>query len=1014
MLLFDFLSKTWDSKYQCSTTIAGRAGQTSARKQVPAAFHIKRAHRLSTIMKDLPTARAVISEKDFPQELLAKIDEKWSAFLTSCGQAGLGAPDDADLVAAAKRVFGFSDFVARQCIRHPETLHGLLKTGDLLKAYDDEGFTKRLEAQPLTEESPRDLSRVLREVRSREMTRIAFRDLAGWAELSETINDLSAFADACIEFALSRLYLWLCREHGTPEGKTGNPQSLVVIGLGKLGGRELNFSSDIDLMFAYSEPGLTRGAEPSISNAEFFSALCRRLIEVLGKPLPEGIVFRVDTRLRPLGDAGPIVMSFDEMESYYQLQGREWERYALIKARIVAGDKAAGEALIHRLQPFVYRRYLDYGSFESLRGMKRKIEREVVRKGMAENIKMGPGGIREIEFFGQVFQLIRGGINPDYQERGIQRVLSLLVRDRCIPDPVGLGLAQAYVFLRNVENRLQMADDLQTHTLPKDPLDRSGLALSMGFKDWERFAEALQDHMRRVHSHFDELLAGDGSNGKENDRKGWSQAVWQDLSNAQKNLQLLEAAGFAHPAEVLAVLKDFLEVRRSADTGEEARKRIDRLVPKILEASVSSGSPTEVLKRVLEIVKSTHRRSCYLALLMENSGALAHLIKFADASPWIISYLSRHPLLLDELLDPRDLYSPLNKEELKKDLSERLKRIPPSNLEARMDSLRVFKQVHLFKIVAADVGGVLPLMKVSDRLTYLAETILDQTLELSWDQLVERYGKPLGLSPGEKGFAVIAYGKLGGIELGYGSDLDLVFLYAGENRLTAGGRMPPIDNAQFYMRLGQRIIHFLTMMTQTGKLYETDMRLRPSGNAGILVSPVDGFEEYQMDKAWTWEHQAIIKARPVSGDASVGDRFLRIRERVLSLARNEATLKEEVVGMRKRMRREQGRAGSGGFDLKQDSGGIIDIEFLVQFLILKNANQNPALTRWTDVVRQLHTLALSGIIDDWTAHTLKQAYLVFRYYTHRLALQEKPAVLPANRFAGLRERVKQIWNFYLA
>jgi len=444
---------------------------------------------------------------------------------------------------------------------------------------------------------------------------------------------LSAFADACIQFSLSTLYEWLGREYGTPAGKDGKPQSLVVIGLGKLGGRELNFSSDIDVMFAYSEPGHTQGGETSVSNAEFFSLLCRRLIEVLGKPLPEGIVFRVDTRLRPLGDAGPIVMSFDEMESYYQLQGREWERYALIKARIVAGDKASGAALLNRLRPFVFRRYLDYGSFESLREMKRKIETDYIRKGLAGNIKLGPGGIREIEFFGQVFQLIRGGINPDYQERGIQKILSLLAEDRCVSMEAGLALDQAYVFLRDVENRLQMLDDLQTHTLPKDPLIRSGLALAMGFKDWEGFAGVLNDHMRRVRFHFNALLAGDGSNGAENDRKGWSHAIWQHLSNAQQNFKLLGEAGFAQPPKVLVVLKGFLEVSRSADTSAEARKRIDRLVPKILEASAATGDPVEVLKRILEIVKSIRRRSCYLALLMENSDALAHLVKFADASP---------------------------------------------------------------------------------------------------------------------------------------------------------------------------------------------------------------------------------------------------------------------------------------------------------------------------------------------------------------------------------------------
>jgi glutamate-ammonia-ligase adenylyltransferase len=433
----------------------------------------------------------------------------------------------------------------------------------------------------------------------------------------------------------------------------------------------------------------------------------------------------------------------------------------------------------------------------------------------------------------------------------------------------------------------------------------------------------------------------------------------------------------------------------------------------ILREAIKSKEPLKVLKRIYSLVNSFRRRSCYAALLLENPDALTHVVKLAEASPWVVSFLSQHPLLLDELLDIRALYAPLTKAALEEELRQRMHRIKENDLESEMDCLRVFKQINTFRVAAADVGGVLPLMKVSDRLTYLAETVVDQALEMSWDHLVERYGIPSGVQKGRKGFAIIAYGKLGGIELGYGSDLDLVFLHAGSTGNTEGGRMGVLDNAQFYSRLGQRIIHFLTTMTQTGKLYDIDMRLRPSGNSGILVSRVDVFEDYLTQKAWTWEHQALIKARPVSGDLAVGEEFLSIRKKILCIQRKKAVLKEEVVGMRERMKKEHAAHSPGFFDLKQDPGGVIDIEFIVQYLILRHARKFPELANWTDVVRQLNTLALMGIIDDLTAHILKQAYLVFRYCIHRLTLEEKPALLSGERFRELKGRVRRIWEIRL-
>ena len=893
-------------------------------------------------------------------------------------------------------------------------LFELIDSGDFSRPYDAGEYATRISKECRAADDIETLSLVLRRIRTREMIRIAFRDIAGHAALPETMNDLSSLADACLDGALSSIYHQMLQELGTPTGKNGQAQHLVVIGFGKLGGRELNFSSDIDLMFAFPEIGNTQGSDTSVSNQEFFAKLCHRLIDVIGKNLTEGFVFRVDARLRPYGDSGPIAMSFDAMESYYQEQGREWERYALIKARVVAGDKKSGRVLLDHLKPFVYRRYLDFGTFESLREMKRKIEREVTRKGMKENIKLGPGGIREVEFFGQIFQLIRGGVHIDYQQRAILVILRTLADENNIPMSVKDELTDAYVFLRYVENRLQMDEDRQTHSLPDDSTDRCRLAFSMGFKDWRSFSESLEAHMGKVHHHFRALLARDDSEVEIDDQSERIHAVWNNLSNIDANLELLGQIGLKSPEEALGVLQNFLEIIKSGHVSLQGKKRIDQLVPHIMKESAVSENPVLVMKRILELIKAVCSRSCYISLLIENTDALIHLVRLAEASPWIISFLSRHPMLLDELLDARTLYEPIEKADLKKEIKLRFDRLPVSDLESQMDDLRIFKQINTLRICAADVAGLLPLMKVSDRLTWLAEAILDWVMEMAWSHMAEKYGLPSGLKDGDrKGFGIIAYGKLGGYELGYASDLDLVFLHTGEKGYTTGGLSQSIDNAQFYLRLGQRIIHLMTAMTRTGKLYEMDMRLRPSGSSGILVTHINGFEDYQKNRAWNWEHQALIKARAISGDERVRDRFEKIRKEILSMKREGLKLKADICGMRSRMREQRGTAPAGYFDIKNDPGGIVDIEFLVQFLIMQNASQFPSLLGRTDIVRQLNNLALAGIFDDKTAYILKQAYLVFRFYIHRLTLQERPTVLLQDQFTDMRDHVKLLWKRYL-
>ncbi|MFW6297737.1 MAG: bifunctional [glutamate--ammonia ligase]-adenylyl-L-tyrosine phosphorylase/[glutamate--ammonia-ligase] adenylyltransferase [Desulfosalsimonas sp.] len=939
-------------------------------------------------------------------------NNKAEGFFAAAKAAGVDIPDSlAD--AEISTVFKFSDYAARQCIRDPSLLCDLVQSGDLDRLYARGEYNRRVKAVSAPAADETEFSTGLRRLRHREMVRIAWRDLTGRADLFETMAELSVFADACISGALEFLYPQLCSRFGRPADSAGTPQQLVIFAMGKLGGRELNFSSDIDLMFAYPEAGETIGGEKSISNEEFFTRLARRLIDVIGKSTAEGFVFRVDTRLRPYGDSGPLVMSFDAMENYYQAYGREWERYALVKARIVAGDIERGRDFLNRLKPFIYRRYLDYGTFESIRDMKQKIVREVARKGLHNNIKHGYGGIREIEFFGQVFQLIRGGIDPAYQQRSILKILRIMCRDRCITRSVYEELTSAYVLLRNTENRLQMHDDMQTHTLPEDPEAAGRLAESMGFESTALFFEKLGHHMSMVHFHFNELLSPEPAEQESESRKKL-EGAWFAPEDQTRGRDLLAAAGFDEPDAALRLLSNFREKAGFGRDGNLAEDRLNRLMPQVLNEAAGTDRPAMVLKRLMPLLESILNRSCYVSLLLENPGALGHLVKLTRISPWIVSFLSSHPLLLDELLDLRSLYAPLGREDLAEELRHRLSKLPEDDLEYQMDEIRVFKQVNMFRIVAADVTGHLPLMKVSDRLTYLAETVLETALHLSWRQMVERYGLPSGISKGSDdiGFAAIAYGKLGGYELGYSSDLDLVFLHTAKPGKTGGGRLKPIDNSEFFGRLGQRIIHFLSAPTATGKLYEIDTRLRPSGNAGILVSRIEAFEEYQGKSAWIWEHQAIIKARPVVGDTRVAGRFEQIRKDVIAMKRDSSALVTSVLEMRKRMQKAHASGQSGDFDLKQDAGGIIDVEFLVQFLILRHGHEYGELGRWTDVVRQLNALALCGIIEDLEAHALKQAYLIYRYFVHRMNLQEKRAVLPENRFSELRRRVIAIWEKY--
>ncbi len=905
-------------------------------------------------------------------------------------------------------VFAASDFVARGCVQQPALLNELIASGDLLRAYPAGELAVRV-ARFLNEVSDEaGLKTRLRQLRRREMLRIAWRDLAGWADLNETLATLSEFADACVDGALAKLHAWAVGKSGEPRGEqSGQPQRLVVLGLGKLGGQELNFSSDIDLIFAYPEEGEIRGAAAP-SNHEFFIRLGQSLINALNDNTADGFVFRVDMRLRPNGGSGPLALSFGAMEHYYQTHGREWERYAFIKTRVIAGDREAGAELLKTLKPFVYRKYLDYGTIESIRDMKAMIERETARKGMQGNIKLGRGGIREIEFIAQTQQLIRGGREPQLQERHLLAVLPRLVAAGSLTPEAGSELTQAYVFLRNVEHRLQMAADQQTQQLPTDEVEQLRLAFASGFADVKSLADELERSREQVHRHFATLFrTGEGGAGEREPDK--LAAVWLGTADAESAKQILRDSGYAQPEEALNLVNALREGPMYTAFSTGARGRMDRVVPLVLQAAGQSDEPLTTLQRLVRLLEAIGRRTVYFSLMAENPQVLTQLVRLGSASPWIANWIAQHPILLDELLDPT-LYELPTPEALQDELRQRLAHFPEEDLELQMEVLREFRHGHVLRVAASDVGPGLAPEQTGAALAAVAETMVAAALELASRDLERKHGAPQ--CPGREtppGFAVIGYGKLGSRELGYGSDLDMIFLYEGcDEGMTRGTR--PLPNEAFFARLGQRLIHILTTRTPGGILYEVDMRLRPSGKSGPLVTNLTAFHDYQRDHAWTWEHQALVRARPVAGSPLLARQFAGVREEILCRPRDPEKLRTEVREMRDKMAAEKARPDATQADVKHDPGGIVDIEFMVQYWVLRWAHDHPGLTRHTENIQLLEALKAEGLLEPARAELLMQAYRRYLSVEHRLKLMERGSLADPAELGDWPERVRQIWK----
>ena len=899
--------------------------------------------------------------------------------------------------AQTEPVFGASEFVAEAAIREPALIETLANGGELERPRTPGEIADLVNglASGATDEAA--FMDALRRLRRRELVRIAWRDLAGGAALTDTLGELSALADAAIVTALAFASRVLGQRHGTPRSPTGEAQELLVIGMGKLGGGELNFSSDIDLILLFPESGETDGPRP-ISNEEYFTRLGQALIRLLDQRTAEGIVFRVDMRIRPFGEPGQLVMNFGAFEDYLQQHGRDWERYAWVKARAITGSARYRVLYDEVVRPFVYRRYLDFGVYESLREMKAMIAREVARRELQDNIKLGPGGIREIEFIVQAQQLIRGGAEPGLQTASLQAALPRLAGAKLLPASTVAELREAYEFLRRVENRLQMVDDAQTHALPADGLGRERLAVAMDCPDWADFWTKLVARRGTVTAHFADVVLGRGTAGD-----GPAAALLESLWSAEPALERITADtsrfGFADAGAAARVL---LELRQSAyfrRLDDHGRRRLATLLPRLLTQTNS----LLVLRRLLSIVEAIGGRTAYLALLNENSQALARLIQICGLGDYLARQVAAHPLLLDELLDSRVFDTLPDRAQFEQELAARLEHAGGDD-EQRVDALRQFRRAATFRVATLDLTGRLPLMQVSDRLTDVAELIVEKALALAWQHTVARYGEP-----GAR-IAIIGYGKLGGMELGYASDLDLVFLHdsAGDRQSTTGPKA--VENEVFFLRLAQRLVHLLTVHTAAGRLYEVDVRLRPSGKGGLAFTQIGAFEDYQRREAWTWEHQALLHSRWVAGDAGLGVQFACIRRSVLMESVKRETLRDDIVAMRERMRAGHGVTREGHFDLKQDRGGIADIEFLAQYWVLRDVHRYPPLAEFADTIRHLESVGSAALVDHRVIDRLVDAYRAYRQAAHHLSLEQRPPIVDAGAYGAMRAQVAAIWD----
>ena len=813
--------------------------------------------------------------------------------------------------------------------------------------------------------SPTAWPALLRRWRALVSMQLVWRDVAGLDTVDDTLAATSALADNAMAIALAAVEAQVAANHGVIRDAEGNVQRLVVFGLGKLGGCELNFSSDVDLVFAYATGGTSDGARPMDADA-YYARIGQRLIQLLDEVTPDGFCYRVDMRLRPFGGVGRLALSFDAMEQYYQSEGRDWERYAWIKARPVAGDIAGGARLLATLRPFVYRRYLDYTALDGLREMKAMIAADE-RRELSDHLKLGPGGIREIEFLVQALQLIHGGREPALRTQSLMAALDALNAAGHVSEATVASLAQAYRFLRRLENRVQMVADQQVHALPDDALMRQRIAMGLGYADVAALRADLDSQRAFVSQEFERLLSARRRHGA---APTSLDEYWLALPDGG-DAQTLLAAGFAKADAQDAALRDFARSPAVRALSARARGRLDRVVPRLLRAAADSGAADLALPRLLALLQAIARRGTYLALLDEQPAALQRLVEVGARSALLAERIATHPLLLDELLDVRAASAAPTRASLAAECARMLDAAPRDDIEAVLHALAEFRQGASFRIGLALLNRKTDALDAARQLAWLAETVLTAAFALA-------------RRDNDDGLAVIGYGSIGGEELGFMSDLDLVFLHAGSN---------DPDSARRNARLAQKLVSLLGTATPAGRLYDVDVRLRPDGAKGLLVASADGFADYQRDRAWTWERLALVRARGIAGSPATLARFEAIRADAIVQPRDPIALRADVIAMRTRMREQLDRSRGDHFDLKQGEGGLVDLEFLLQWLVLMHAHAKPELLLPRASSELIATLAQCGIFSEAQRDALISAHAELLQRSLACTLDRRPRVV---------------------
>ncbi|MCS5707511.1 bifunctional [glutamate--ammonia ligase]-adenylyl-L-tyrosine phosphorylase/[glutamate--ammonia-ligase] adenylyltransferase [Candidatus Berkiella cookevillensis] len=935
------------------------------------------------------------STNQAPSVLQDAAKRHWEKYSQAC----LNANIPIELITSAfkediAKIFATSDFVSDVFCKYPQLPLTAYHKG--LPEFSLANVKEILKASLSGIDELDAFKRILRQLRAQQTSLIIWRFLLHKVSLETHLRELSLLADMLVKKTCHFILKKIMIDIGRPETVDGQEISFVVIALGKLGGQELNFSSDIDLIFAYTDKGVVADSKSPINVEQYFTRVAQLVISILSDRTEDGFVYRVDMRLRPYGESGALVLTFDQLEQYYQYQGRDWERYALIKARLITGDNLARKRLKSIIQPFVYRRYLDYSAFESLREMKSKVELDVRKNNRQNDIKLGKGGIRQIEFIAQAFQLIRGGKNIALQKRNLLRVLKELKYYQIISETKYTALKSAYCFLRALEHFLQMLRDEQTHQLPADEIDKSKVALLMGLNHWEELSQLLIQHLKEVTFYFETLSAVPAIQSNiASEQFNFGKNIWMNPSISLSAVQCSDT--------FIEQIHQFKESALVRGLKAKARSRLDQVMPVVLDIIVQSEAPDMLLARTLKFLRAIARRSAYLAFLIEKEGALSYLLKVFDKSEWINSQLCQYPVLLDEILTPVSIAQIHSKLFWQQDLTQKMKGVKQDDLEQQMEKLRQFK-LGGFLSIALHERLTKKEVDVSLALNHLVEVILEKTYFLCLQFILQNYNIKNSISEmlDEFPFALIAYGKLGAKELSYLSDLDLVFLYDDSSLLLE----KEIQGVEVFVRLAQRMIHMLSTQTLSGKLFDVDVRLRPGGSAGMLVGSLSGFQQYLTNQAWVWEHQALVNARFILGAPELKEKFEAIRKNTLVFLRNQDTLRKSIGEMRQKMLDNQYKAS---WNIKTVPGGMIDIEFIVQYAVLYYAHQYPYLAEQYGTLNVLMVLRRTPLLSEKEVEILICAYAYYQYLQNDRLLQpdEKPN---QEEISAYQQQVMALWH----